>query len=712
MKLITALLIGVCLCICCLPSMAAPKLESYKWRNVEVNGGGFVPGIIFHPKERGLVYARTDIGGAYRWDTVSKRWVPLTDHFGAADWNLYGVESIAPDPSDANRAYAAVGTYTNDWAGNGALLRSSDRGKTWLKANLPFKNGGNEDGRGMGERLIVHPRDSKVLFFGTRRNGLWKSVNFGASWAKVVSFPAQDNENGIGVSFLTFDAKGVLWAGVASHGESLFRSADGGVTWSAVEGAPQGYFPHHGIFAADGTFYVTYSDGPGPNGVTGGAVWKRSAAGVWSEISPVRPSDKNRFGFAGLGVDARNPRVLMVATLDRWALGDDIFRSTDGGVTWKSVKEHSTRDAAAAPYLNWKRKEADLGHWIADVEIDPFDSGHVLYVTGATIWGSDDVNALDKDAISHWDVRAGGIEETSVSSLISPPIGPHLISGMRDIGGFVHEDLTVSPRQGAMDNPHTSRNEGLDFAAQKPGVIVRSGDGRGGISLDSGASWSEFGKTGENMDQGTVAVSADGRIVVWSANDGANKEGGAYMSNDRGVTWTKCLGLPAKPTVISDRFEGATFYCLDGVARRLLISTDGGVSFAPRGGEIPAGFNGLWAAPHGSGNLWLTGPEGLMRSTDGGMNWTKINSVAGSETVGFGKGAPGATYEAIYLVGTVGGTRGIFRSDDMGANWVRINDDRHQWGWVGKCITGDPRVYRRVYLATNGRGIVWGEPSP
>lgn len=46
-------------------------------------------------------------------------------------------------------------------------------------------------GRGMGERLAVDPRLGSVLFFGARSgNGLWKSTDYGATWAKVTSFPS------------------------------------------------------------------------------------------------------------------------------------------------------------------------------------------------------------------------------------------------------------------------------------------------------------------------------------------------------------------------------------------------------------------------------------------------------------------------------------------------------------------------------------------
>lgn len=107
-----------------------PGSGPYTWRNAQVVGGGYVTGLVFNPREKGLLYARTDMGGAYRWDTGAEQWIPLTDWLGEKDWNLLGIDALATDPVDANRLYLATGTYTNDWAGNGAILRSTDRGRT------------------------------------------------------------------------------------------------------------------------------------------------------------------------------------------------------------------------------------------------------------------------------------------------------------------------------------------------------------------------------------------------------------------------------------------------------------------------------------------------------------------------------------------------------------------------------------------------------
>ena len=83
-------------------SISAQTSPSYTWKNVKIVAGGFIIGIIPHPTVPGLMYVRTDTGGAYRYDANLARWTPLTDVFNAADWNLLGTESIALGPSSCN----------------------------------------------------------------------------------------------------------------------------------------------------------------------------------------------------------------------------------------------------------------------------------------------------------------------------------------------------------------------------------------------------------------------------------------------------------------------------------------------------------------------------------------------------------------------------------------------------------------------------------
>jgi len=161
----------------------------YTWKNVTTAGGGFVPGIVFHHSEPGVKYCRTDMGGAYRWIADDEKWEPLLDWLSYEDMNLMGVESIALDPEDPDRVYLACGTYTNPASGNGAILWSDNRGETFHRTDLPFKLGGNENGRGNGERMMVDPNNSDIIYLGTRHDGLWRSTDKALTWSPVSTFP-------------------------------------------------------------------------------------------------------------------------------------------------------------------------------------------------------------------------------------------------------------------------------------------------------------------------------------------------------------------------------------------------------------------------------------------------------------------------------------------------------------------------------------------
>ncbi|WP_437051397.1 cellulose binding domain-containing protein [Streptomyces sp. enrichment culture] len=735
------------------PEPAAPlAADTYTWKNARVDGGGFVPGIVFNRTEKDLAYARTDIGGAYRWQEATKSWTPLLDSVGWDDWGHTGVVSLASDSADPDRVYAAVGTYTNDWdPGNGAVLRSADRGASWRKADLPFKLGGNMPGRGMGERLAVDPHDNDVLYLGAPSgHGLWRSTDAGATWSKVTAFPnpgnyvqdpgdtsgyASDNQ---GVVWVTFDestgsagtATRTVYAGVADKENAVYRSTDAGATWQRIAGQPTGYLAHKGVLdARNGHLYLAYSDTGGPYDGGKGRLYRyTTATGTWTDISPVAEAD-TYYGFSGLTVDRQNPGTVMATAYSSWWPDTQIFRSTDSGGTWTQAWSYTsypdrenryTMDVSSSPWLTWganpspPEQTPKLGWMTEALEIDPFDSDRMMYGTGATIYGTENLTAWDDDAPFTIRPMVRGLEETAVNDLISPPSGAPLISALGDVGGFRHTDLTRVPPM-MFTQPNFTTTTSLDFAESNPGVVVRAGNLDSGphiaFSTDNGANWFAGTDPSGVSGGGTVAAAADGSRFVWSPQ-GA----GVHHATGFGTSWSPSSGIPSGAVVESDRVDPRTFYGFK--SGRFYVSTDGGATFtASSATGLPAGDSVRFKAlPGARGEVWLAGgasdgPYGLWHSVDAGATFTKLPGVEEADTVGFGKAAPGASYQTLFTSAQIDGVRGIFRSTDRGASWTRVNDDAHQWGWTGAAITGDPRVYGRVYVATNGRGIVYGDTS-
>ena len=698
------------------------QAQTYNWKPVVIKGGGFVTGIITHPNAAGVMYCRTDVGGAYRWNATNDSWIPLLDFLGPAneEWSLGGIESIALDPQDTNRLYMTCG-----WLGVGrpnAVLISTNQGASFTRVNTSFTMEANNDGRGNGERLAVDPNLGSILFNGTRLDGLWKSVNYGANWTQVTSFPVNTTTNGVGLVFVEFikssgvngSATPVIFVGVSQGGTNIYRSADGGATWTGItNGAASNYMPHRPAQDGLGNMYITFDDAAGPNDVGAGSVRKLNLATLASiDVTP--PIGQG--GFSGVSVDKQNPNTVVVSTADRWYQHDEVYRSTNGGTNWTALYAGATIDASSAPWITYGAATAPVPTWIADIKIDPFNSNRVYHVCGWGVYSSYNLTATTPS----WEFRSDGIEEMGLwgggLALCSPPSGPSIFAAFGDIGGFAIYNPDVSPPNTNHFYPTYASNKSVDFAELNPNLVVRahSGASCGSSSTDGGRTWTDFPTHPAMVEtnNGAIAISADGERLVWAIQGFP-----PYYSTNNGATWSVCGGsiTPTyaweQPLLYSDRVNSNKFYLYMPSTGQISISTDGGANFAA-GATIGQWGDDLRTVYGYEGHVWMACTDGnsanagLWRSTNSGASFTKLPGIQNASCVGFGRTASGSSYPVIYLAGQVSNTWGIFRSENQGTNWIRINDDQHQYGLISQ-ITGDPRIYGRCYIGE--AGMLYGD---
>ena len=751
---------------CSILSVVSFAADTYEWGNVRFDGGGFVSAILPSPTVENLVYARTDVGGIYRFDATSRSWIPLMDWINEADKGLYGTESFALDPNDPKKLYVLAGTgYFSD--GKTAILRSSDYGETFDTTYVEFLAHGNGMGRQTGEKLAVDPNAPDILFCGSRTKGLYKSTDAGKSWSKVANTGIQESTatgnsltNVNGVSFVLFDkASGtlgsptpIIYVGVSAQTNNFLISTDAGETWEQITGGPENLMPHRAVLK-NGNIYLTYSSSEGPHSVSKGAVYKYDTKNkTWTNITPYQDgsttsrmgdgSQSASHGFGGISIDPNDENHIIVTTLcfyggrhlyadstEGW--GDRIYVTKDGGKTWTHGQGYNAGINISAGDNKWIHGNAI--HWAGSIEFNPFNTKQAWVTSGNGVFFTEDISA----EVPVWKFESKGIEETVPLDIVSVKGGP-LVTAIGDYDGATYTDITKStPRH----NPSIGTTNSLGYAPLA-NAFVRTGSvtdysGPSAIttqvmyySKDNATTWKKLETTLEGA-QGLVVLSADGEVILHRPDQSAS----VYYSDDKGKSWNPVTGLDGQSQyarIVSDPVNENVFYLVDSQGY-LLKSTDKGKSFEKFGERLQNDALGIYynggglirTVPGKEGHLWVPldqsqvwlqkgySENGLAYSENGGTSWTRLSSVFTAISVGLGKPATDSDYETIFIWGVAGNKEnplGIYRSTDKGETWERINDDMHQFGGPGNgnFVVGDMNNYGVVYMSTIGRGLIVG----
>ena len=745
-----------CLCLIAQAGFAtAQEYQKHVFKTVPFGGGGCVTGVVTCPTKKNLIFARTDVGGAFRWVESTKSWKSL--HFAAPRPGLLCVESIAIDPSSPNWVYCVAGQGYFD-GGVTTLMRSANYGETWELVDVTkhFKANGNAAGKGAGERLRIDPNKGNILYFGSRTTGLWKSSDYGTTWSKVTSLPVDATPFDKGIHFVEFVTETygsgietpVLYVGVGRKGDpsgtpetaNVFLSKDKGATWipiSTLKGKGTAlpnpdHTPGRGAYGG-GKIYITYGDAPKA------CLWRYDVQkDMWEDVSPDDPAK-----IFGVSVDNRkNPSVIAVSTNGQYlwqgwypkvnTYGDDIFRgaiNATGKVSWD---KRLIASKAAVYDTSCIFTNAGL-HWAWCVEIDPFNKNRVFVTSGNGIYSSDNFT----ETPSLWYANVRGLEETITMDAASMPGGRFLLA-LGDISGATYSDPT---KYGVRFVPAQAVTTSVDYARFSPNkTLLRAGSNRKAsgiqgpvmVSDDGGLTWIGVPITtvpmspavpnpptprDKGLNYGWSAISADGKIISYSNDwkvDGV-KYHGIFYTLDRGKTWKEfpwTSDPKTKTFVVSDKVNPRVFYVMLG--KKVLVYTWNGTVFDLETHATPAPMRAkIRVNPLVEGEFLAWGNNKLFLFSDKGAKSVQLTGLTACAVAAWGKPAPGSANATIFAYGRYGKetVNRIYRSDDSGATWTRVTDDTQQFGGApsNDLLIGDMNTYGRVFFANCGIGLVYGD---
>lgn len=684
----------------------------FTFSQVAMGGGGFVSGV-FATSEEGLYYARTDVGGSYRYNKDTQKWEAMSYDISEEDRGLLGIDGLAFGEKDPNRVYMLAGT---EYFSNGltCLLYSDDYGKTWNRTDLTemIKAHGNGMGRGNGERIAVDPKNSDIVYVGGRTGGMIKSTDGGKTFTALDMGTNTSTSNGNGICSIIIDPKSgddsactTIYAAISrTQDDNLYKSTDGGATWNPVADAPKGFFTQRMKYNGDGKIAITYASAEGPwnnNRTSGGIRLLDMSNDTFTDITPVKKS------YGDIVIDPSNPDRMVACTENIYVpqpngqFGDEFYVTTDGGKNWTLLNEKMKMSDGGVEWIS----TASM-HWCSSMAIDPNNTNKIMVVSGNGVFTCD--NIWDENPEFYFFSK--GIEETVPYDIISIP-GGKLVSVIGDYDGFAQDN---AEEYGVVHSSVAGSMTGLAVAAKATDTWVKCGgdEEKPGFwyTTDAGKTWNNVKYSPLENNKiaygGYVGVSADGKRFFWAPGNDSS----IYYSDDLGKTWTKSEGGVGAKKIICDPVNPDYVYAASGGA--FFYSEDGGKTFTQNMTLSIFTAARPVVAPGKEGVVYYPA-MGLQVSTDYGKTFTRMDTLAACMAVGLGKGKTDSDPYTIFVWGkpTNDDPMGLYWSEDEGKTWSRANDDEHQFGGPGNgyFVAGDMNTYGRVYMSTVGLGVVYGD---
>jgi|GEM_PF-3402712 len=716
-----------------------------EWSTLGMGAGGWVTGII-RTSDPDVMYSRTDVGGAYRWDADARRWDQMlrpdnvpAHILAAISEHSNGVGAIAVDPNNSNNVWLTLGNEESEATYSSHVMRSTDGGRTWLASTTEFSIAGNNIYRWMTERLSVE--DGGRVWLGTRRQGAWFSDDGGDNFQQVSTSmiptesadPSRTSESG--VSFIVSDPSGgvdsagnanIVYAGVSGVG--VMRSADAGLNWTNIRSVDVEHALSGGE-VVDGRFFVTAS---GPyTGTTGFVAYYEN--GSWTEV--VHPSGLTST-FWDIVVNPNDKTEWITIRDAEISRHDKMSWTADNGATY-SVPRYTTdagdqwHDAASEP----ETRALPIG----DIRWDD-DSDRLWIAEGIGVWYADLPDEPSNDELQvKW--AGDGIEELVTGNIISPP-GGKVLSTAYDFHGFVHDpdNLSATPtRMIGVDSKFAGGTD-IDYSGGNPDEIVWIGSdyatGRGGTgarSSDGGETWSYIPNVTSDMNGGEISISAtDPDVMVWvpgyisSPWTHTSAPQHVRVTTNGGQDWTTLTDIDGytksdfepflwwvgRSGLTSDKVN-SNFYLANANERFWVSSNATDWNEAPHAPPITRNsdghvFGNIEADPYTANKVWASsGTNGLWYTTDAGQSpWTRVPGAEEVQSYGFGAALPGEIVTALYIYGRANGDaeKGFYVSGDQGQSWDFLGN--HAEGILNSItfITGDLNQPGRFFTSTGGQG--------